>query len=575
MAISMRTNIAITVILIVVVVVFTLLGGRLFYLQKYRTDDYQVESEKRQTAIISVKPPRGIIVDRNNKVLAASNIVEIVYAEPRIFSDPDVRKVIAGRLQEILQISAPEIITIIRNSRNPGYVKIKEGITSSQRQAIDKGIKDGSLRGIGLQPKWQRYYPTGSLMSHIIGYTGYEEVGLEGLELKFNSQLQGGKGRDIFRVDAHRKPIGLEESVGDMKEGSSLVLTVDSAIQEFTRNALIKQWKAFQAESATAVVMDPSTGEILSLVSVPDYDPAKYSTATDSMRRNRALTDPFEPGSIFKPIIAAIGIDSGAFGKNTSFFCEHGNYSGKSFGKIGEFGGHRFGNLTVTEILTFSSNIGMAKMGRQIGYKTMYEGMRLFGFGSRTGIDLPGESAGRVRPLKDWDGYSIRVSIGHEVSVTAIQMIRAYAILANGGSTITPHIVKAIVDGDGNITELKRRPQLAGKVIKPEVSQWLVKNPLTGVVTHKKGTGKKAALEKWQVFGKTGTANISGRGGYNERDYVASFAGGAPAEKPRIVVLVSVTKPNRSMGKGYTGGTVSAPVVKEIIEKTLTYLENS
>jgi len=569
----MRINVSVTIVLIVVIAVFALLGTRLFYLQKYKIDDYEIESEIRQRAIIPIKSPRGIIVDRNNNILAASNIVEVVYAEPRLIDDPDKTKIVAGKLQDILEMPAPEICKIVYNSKNPGYVKIKEGITDLQRKAISKGIRNGSLRGIGLQPKWQRYYPTGSLMSHIIGYTGYAEEGLEGLELKFNSQLQGGSGRDIYRVDAHRDPIGLEYSVGNMKKGSSLVLTVDSTIQEFTRAALIKQWKAFEAESATAVVMDPWSGAILSLVSVPDYDPAKYSTATNSMRRNRALTDPFEPGSIFKPVIAAIGLNSGAFGYNQSFYCEMGHYQGKSFGKIGEWGNHRFGNLTVSEILIFSSNIGMTKMGQKMGQKRLYNGIKLFGFGSRTGIDLPGESAGRVRNLKDWDGYSIRVSFGHEVSVTAIQMIRAYAMIANGGSAVTSHIVRAIVNGDGEITEIKRPARLTGHVLKPEVANWIVNKPLVGVVTHKKGTGKEAALEKWQVFGKTGTANISGRGGYNERDYVASFAGGAPAKKPKIVVLVSIRKPNKSLGKGYSGGRVAAPVVKEIIEKTMTYLE--
>lgn len=569
----MRINVAVTIILIVVIAVFALLGTRLFYLQKYKADDYEIESQSRQLAIITIKPPRGIIVDRNNNILAASNIVEVVYAEPRLMSDPDVAKLIAGRLSKILGMFGPEILKIIYKSKNPGYVKIKEGVTRIQREAIDKGITNGSLRGIGLMPKWQRYYPTGSLMSHIIGYTGYEEVGLEGLELKFNSQLEGGKGQDIFRVDAHRKPIGLEHSVGNMKEGSSLILTVDSTIQEFTRSALIKQWKAFEAESATAVVMDPWTGAILSLVSVPDYDPAKYSTATDSMRRNRALTDPFEPGSIFKPIVATIGLDCKAFGYNASFFCEHGSYSGK-FGTIGEWAGHRFGNLTVYDVLVRSSNIGMAKIGRKIGYKRLHKGIKMFGFGSKTGIDIPGEAAGTVRNLKDWNSYSIRVSFGHEVSVTAIQMVRAYSILANGGSIITPHIVRAIVNGEGQITEIKRPDALTGHVIKTEVANWVVRKPLVGVVADKKGTGKKTALEKWQVFGKTGTANISGRGGYDETNYVASFAGGAPAEKPKIVVLVSVRKPNKSLGKGYSGGMVAAPAVKEIIEKTLTYMEN-
>lgn len=571
----MRTNVAITIILITVIALFALLVTRLYYLQQYKTADYEIESEIRQRAIIPIKPPRGIIVDRHNNILAASNIVEVVYAEPRLMADPDATKTIAEKLQNILDMPAPEICNIIYKSKNQGYVKIKEGLTRIQRDAINKGTRSGSLRGIGINQKWQRYYPTGSLMSHIIGYTGFEGEGAEGLELKFNSKLKGGSGRDIYRVDARRNPLGLEHSVGNIKEGNSLILTVDSTIQEFTRAALKKQWKAFQAESATAVVMDPWTGAILALVSVPDYDPAKYSTATDSMRRNRALTDPFEPGSIFKPIIATIGLQSGIIGFNESFYCEMGSYSGKGFGTIGEWGNHRFGNINVSEILVRSSNIGMAKMGQKMGNKVLYDGIKLFGFGSKTGIDLPGEASGVVRDLKKWDGYSIRVSYGHEVSVTSIQIIRAYAILANGGSAVTPHIVRAIVDGKGEITELIRPAGRTGYVIKSEVGNWVVRKPLVGVINDEEGTGELAALEKWQVFGKTGTANISGKGGYDERNYVASFAGGAPAEKPKVVVLVSIRKPNKSLGNGYSGGRVAAPVVKEIIEKTMTYLEGN
>jgi len=567
----MKTNLAITAIFILLIAAFGGLGFRLYYLQYYKTAEYELDSKRQQRAIVSNKPPRGIIVDRQNKILAASKMVDTVFAEPRIFADPDAMKVAAAKLQDILQVPSHEICAIIEETKNPGFVKIKDDITTTQR----KKIKDARIYGIGIHSNWRRSYPMGSLTSNILGLTDNELKGIEGIELKYNSYLTGQKGRDIFVVDAHRNPIALDEASNEYKEGNSLISTIDSTIQQFTRQALIKQCKAFEAESAIAIVMDPWTGAILSMVSVPDFDPVDRANSKADTRRNRAITDPYEPGSIFKPIVAAIALDEGVITKTTSIYCEKGNYTGKGFGTIGEWGNHRFGNLNVNDILVRSSNIGMAKIGQKAGKNKIHRGVKLFGFGSKTGIDLPGEDSGILRNVSKWDGYSItRVPFGHEVSVTAIQIIRAYATLANGGSPVTPHIISAIVNSRGQITEFKRPSRLTGKIIDPKVAEWIVQKPLVGVVNDEHGTGRAASLEKWQVFGKTGTANISSTGGnYDEQNYVASFAGGAPAEDPAVVILVSIRKPNKSLKKGYSGGKVAAPVVKEILEKTMTYLE--
>jgi cell division protein FtsI/penicillin-binding protein 2 len=287
------------------------------------------------------------------------------------------------------------------------------------------------------------------------------------------------------------------------------------------------------------------------------------------------LTDPFEPGSIFKPIVTALALDAGSIGFNDVIFCENGNYHGKGFGKIGEWGHHRYGNMSIKAILVKSSNIGMAKIGQKMGKKKLYDGVRLFGFGKKTGVDVPGEDSGVVRSLRKWDGYSVtRVPFGHEITATVIQLARAYCILANGGSLITPYIVQAVFDENGEIKKFPHPPSLASRIIKPEVANWIVREALVDVV--KEGTGKSAALEKWQVFGKTGTADFADKdAGYGSTDYTSSFAGGAPAEHPKVVVVVSVRKPDKSLGKGYTGGRVAAPVVKEILQKTLTYLEQN
>jgi cell division protein FtsI/penicillin-binding protein 2 len=310
------------------------------------------------------------------------------------------------------------------------------------------------------------------------------------------------------------------------------------------------------------------------MVSLPDFDPENISSADPESLRNRAITDQFEPGSIFKPITVAIALDAGAVNKTEKIFCEDGHYYGKGFGKIGEYRNHRYGKMTIKEILVKSSNIGVAKIGQRLGKDRLHKGIRSFGFGQRTGIDLPGEVEGFMWPVEKWTGYSVtRVPFGQEITVTAIQVVRAFCILANGGHAVQPFVVRAMVDHKGKITKLKRQnlPSV-GYVVKPEVAKWVVGNALAAVVND--GTGKRARLDKWQIFGKTGTANIakSNERGYSDSDYVASFVAGGPAEDPRIVVLVSIRKPNKKLGKGYTGGAVASPVAAKIIEKTLTYL---
>lgn len=559
---------------IALIVIMAMLAWRILYLQSSRTDYYQQRSQRQRQSTVVHTSQRGLIVDRNNNMLAASNLIETVFAEPRvIIGDPELVKITAEKLQHILSISGAKICDLIYNSRNPGYLALKTGITPNQRQAI----RQANLRGIAIQSNWQRYYPTGSLMSHVVGFTGTDNTGLAGLEFKYNGKLSGRSGTDVLIVDSGRKPIAARKAPQAAEDGSSLILTIDSTIQQFVRKALLKQYNDFNAESATAIVMDPWTGAILAMVSVPDYDASEISSSKPQQRRNRVLTDPFEPGSIFKPIVAALALDCGSITKDQVFFCENGNYHGKGFGSIGEWASHKYGNMTVHDILVRSSNIGMAKIGQKMGRKNLYEGIKLFGFGQRTGIDLPGEDAGLVRNVSKWDGYSVtRVPYGHEVSVTSLQIICAYATLANGGSPITPHIVRAVIDNQGQITEMNIPPRLSGHIIKPEVANWIAQKALVAVVNEEKGTGKNAAIEKWQVFGKTGTANISRPNvkGYDESNYVASFAGGAPADNPAIVALVSIRKPDKSLRKGYSGGRVAAPVFKEIVENTLNYLEH-
>ncbi len=539
--------------------------GRCFYLQYFASDHYSLVCTEQQQSRTAQKPQRGVILDCRGRVLAASNKIQTIFAEPRIIEDP---MQVSRKLGPVLGMPVDEIRRIITESKNPGFAKIKVGADPSQCGAA------GKIYGIGVQSNWQRHYPAGALTCHVVGFTSTDNKGLEGIELRYDRELAGSAGENIFLADAFRRPIQLKQQKSILEDGLGVILTLDATIQQFTRAELLKQYESYEAESAVAIVAQPKTGAILAMVSLPDFDPNDIRSTDPNNFRDRAITSQFEPGSIIKPIVAAIALDAGAVSWDEEIFCENGSYRGRGFGRIGEYANHAFGDLTVREILVKSSNIGMAKIGQKLGKERLYEGLKRFGFGKETGIDLPGEAEGLLWPADKWTGYSVtRIPFGQEISVTAIQLLRAFCILANGGHSVRPFVVRAMVDNTGQVTKLKRPPPPVGFVVKPEVAKWIIENALVGVVNE--GTGRRARLEKWHLFGKTGTANIakSDERGYSEDDYIASFIAGAPAEEPKVVVLVSIRKPNKQLGKGYTGGAVAAPVAAAILEKTLTYLE--
>lgn len=557
----------VSVFLTVIVLVFGALFWRVFDLKYHQRETFNEKSQRQLSAFGVEKPRRGQILDSGGRVLAASVKTYNAFVEPRVLNQyPDQILVTASSLQDILEIPGPQICRMIAETKNPGFVKIKSKISDDQRQLLQQA----GLHGLGVETDWDRLYPAGNLSGHLLGFVGAGDTGLSGIELRYDKILAGKPGRHVFVVDVARDPIGVQTTQGtDAEDGLNLVLTIDSVIQRFVYEALRKKMDEYEAESAVAVVMDPWTGGILAMVSLPDYDPAAFSTTPQDKMRNRVLTDPFEPGSIFKPLVATMALDSGLIGYDEKFDCEDGHWS--KYGGIGEFGNHQYGMLSLRDIIIHSSNIGMAKIGLKMGQEKLYDGLKLFGFSAKTGIDLPGEEPGLVWSLPKWSRYSVtRIPFGHEVMVTPLQICRAYSMLANGGYIVKPHIVRAVVDGQGRIIEDKQPVNGMGYIIKTEVAEWMVQKALTDVVNE--GTGDKAQLENCQVWGKTGTANIAVDGHYDWKNYVASFVGGAPAEKPAVVVLVSIRKPKRSLGKGYSGGRVAAPVVGDILENTLRYL---
>lgn len=565
-----RERMTIVVLIALVVVAFLGLGGRCYYLQYAKADHYAQLSLRQQCSYLPLEPQRGAILDCRGRVLAASNQIRTVFAEPRVIEDP---KETASTLAPILDMGGHEICKMIYESRNPGYVALKVDADAGQCDMAS------GVHGIGVQSAWRRHYPTGRLAPHVVGFTSRDNRGLGGIEHGFDAELRGEGARHAFFVDVHRRPLSfcVAEGTGDNAaplNGKAVILTLDATIQQFAREELLKQYKEYEAESALAVVADPHTGAILAMVSLADFDPDNVGRANPDHFLNHVLSDQFEPGSMIKPIVAAIALDTGVVNKYETIFCENGNYRGSGFGRIGEFK-DGFGDLTLQEILVKSSNIGMAKIGQRLGPERLYEGLTLFGFGTKTGIELPGEAEGLLRPPADWTGYSItRIPFGQEISVTAIQMLRGFCMLANGGRLVRPYIVKAMVEPDGSMVDVRPPALRVGYVIKPEIARWVVGKALVAVVNE--GTGRRAQLDRWQVFGKTGTAQLArsdGRG-YEPGAYVTSFICGAPAEDPRVVVLVSIRRPSTRLQGRYTGGgTVASPVAAAILERVMTYLE--
>ena len=323
----------------------------------------------------------------------------------------------------------------------------------------------------------------------------------------------------------------------------------------------------YEAMWGTGIVLNPWTGEILAMCTYPNFDPNFYNETDISKMSNNCISTPYEPGSVFKPIVASSAVDAGLINYDTKIFCENGAYYAHRGGRITDHG-HSYGNLTVAMGLIKSSNILMAKLGEKFGNKRLNEVVRRWGFGDKTNVDLPQESGGIVRPLQRWDGYSTRrVPFGHEISATSIQLVMAYAAIANGGELLRPEIVMTITSPDGKVL-YKAKPEKVRRVISQNTARQTL-DVLSKVITQ--GTGKKAALKNFTCWGKTGTAQVPGPHGYMDGAYTGSFIGGGPVTNTSVICLISIYRPDRY--KGYYGGTVAAPCVAEVLEKTLLYLD--
>jgi len=540
-----------TVLLLFLLAFITILA-RVLQLQIIERDKLQALAERQHLKSITIPPRRGVIYDRNLKEVAISMEVDSVYARASKIKDP---RRVASRLAPLLSMDRRQLEDRLRSRKS--FVWLRRGIDLSDRVDIE---------GIGTLKEWKRFYPSSPLASHLIGFAGVDSKGLEGVEFAYDSYIKGSP--VVFTEE--RDGLGGEIVLRDLEReghssGMDVVLTIDKTIQYIVEKGLRKAVDSTKAKGGMAIVMDPRTGEILAMATLPSFDSNNFSRYEPHLWRNRAITDAFEPGSVFKVFLLAAVMEEGLFGPYDRFYCEDGVYrvADRTFHDI-----KRFGWLTLAEIIKYSSNIGAAKVGERLGKRMFYRYIKEFGFGAKTGIDLPGEGTGSIQRPVDWSQVSIdTISFGQGLSVTGIQLTVAMSSVANGGYLMRPFVVKRVLDKDGTVVK-RIDPEVVRRVISQETA-----NRITSIlkgVTEEGGTGVKAAIEGFEVAGKTGTAQKPDllTGGYKDGKYISSFLGFVPAEDPQITVLVSLDEPE---GEFY-GGAIAAPVFKEIASQVLSYL---
>ncbi len=531
--------------------------SRLFFIQFFRSSYLTGIAKRQQNLFVELEPARGRIYDCNLKPQTINLSADSLYASPNEIPDKDKERIIR-QLLPILKLDYAYLKD--RLYRKKSFIWIARKVSTEQSQAI----KNLHIKGLGFLRESKRVYPNSYLTSHIIGFAGLDNTGLEGIEIYYDKYLKGEAGWAIFLRDARQKKLDFWEKMVLPKDGYDLVLTIDEVIQYIAERELDKAFKAYHAKAASIVVMDPYTGRILALANRPTYDLNEYFNATQDQRRNRAICDLFEPGSAFKIVTASAALEEKKVSEEDKFFCENSAYRVASH-VLHDHQPH--GWLTFRQVIEESSNIGTTKVAQILGADQIYRYIKLFGFGVKSGIELPGETQGMIKAPRAWSKVSIAaIPIGQEVGVTALQLASAISVIANGGELIKPYILQEIRDKYGE-TIKKFQPTLIRRVISLDTSL-RVKKILTGAV--EEGTGKLAKVAGFTAAGKTGTAQkLEPNGAYSHNKFVASFIGFAPAEEPLVTIVVIVDEPHPY----YFGGVVSAPVFKNVAGDVIRYLK--
>ncbi len=548
-------------------VAFWMLGisARLVHLQVTRHDNLVARARQQQQDAIETSPTRGPVLDREERELARTIDTTSVFVAPDEFkqdkndTDAQVAAAIdctAQSLSSLLGLDQKAVFDQINEAKNSG----RRFLWIARRIAPDKAdlLEKLELTGVHTRKEPKRYYPNGSLAANVLGFVGLDGKGLAGIEQVYNEKIVGEPGKIFVEKDSLGRAYESTEVLG--QPGQSIILTIDQSIQYQAEAALTTAIQQSGAKAGTAIVLDPHTGDILALANAPTFDPNDVGAASPAARNNWALQNIYEPGSTFKVVAFSAAIEKGLAKPEDHIDCQMGSIT---VAKRLIHDHHPFGVLTLADALAKSSNVAAIKLGLRVGDPTMFDYITRFGFGARTGIELPGETAGLVRPLSRWQPSSIgSIAIGQEVGVTPLQMVAAFGALANGGVRIAPHLIREIRNANGVATYRPNPEQ--HRVISKETASAL-RGMLEGVTLN--GTAKKAQLDGYTAAGKTGTAQkIDPKTKkYSSTKFVASFVGFAPVNNPAVVIIVVIDEP----GGSYHGGDVAAPVFRQIAEQIL------
>ena len=538
---------------------------RLVYLQMIKHDEYAGLAAAKHVYKQIICAERGAIFDANNEVLAHNVPVETVVADATHLNNLDA---IVDLVSDELKLHAHELAEKLHGDRR--YIVIKRDVPEVVADALRGKLRSQNLRGIYFEHDATRIYPNGSMLCHVIGFTDFEHHGIQGVEASMEEYLHGQDGyRYIEHNRAGEEIVLYRGQERAPRNGYQIHLTVDLHLQNIVENEIDAAMREYTPTKATIILMRPQTGEILAMANRPHFDLNLRSQAEPEQMKNRAIIDMMEPGSTFKIVTAAAALNEHKVGPGSMIFCENGVWN---FGGTALHDHRPFADLSVKDILVKSSNIGAAKLALSVGEQKFYEYIRRFGFGERTGIELPGEISGLIRPPQSWSKISItRLPMGHEIGVTPLQMTVAMAAIANGGKLITPRIVKSIATDDGK-TISSLSPVVLRQVISPQTARQ-IGDALRGVVSDR-GTAAVAAVPGFTIAGKTGTAQkVDPKGGYEKGKYVVSFSGYLPADHPEFVGLVVLDDAHTSKPELNYGGLVSGPIFSRIAEKAARYLD--
>jgi cell division protein FtsI/penicillin-binding protein 2 len=544
---------------------FSVFSFRLVYLQMIKHDEYAGLAADQNVRKQVIYADRGAILDANNDVLANNVPVQTVVADATRLNNIEATVDLVG---ESLKIPAREVAEKLQGDRR--YIVIKREVPDAVANALHEKLRSKNLRGIDFEHDTIRIYPNGSMLCHVIGFTDFDHRGIQGVEASMEEYLHGQDGyRYTERNRAGKEIVLYRGQERAPRNGYQVHLTVDLNLQNIVENEIDAAMREYTPNKATIILLRPETGEILAMANRPSFDLNLRSQARPEQMKNRAIIDMMEPGSTFKIVAAAAALNEHKVRPDSTIFCENGRW---------DFGGtalhdHRpFGDLSVKDVLVKSSNVGAAKLALTVGEQKFYEYIRRFGFGERTGIELPGEISGLIRSPQSWSKISItRIPMGHEVGVTPLQMTVAMAAIANGGKLVTPRIVKSITTDDGQ-TISSLSPVVLRQVISPQTARQ-IGDALRGVVSDR-GTAAAAAVPGFIIAGKTGTAQkVDPKGGYEQGKYVVTFVGYLPADNPAFVGLVVLDDAHTSTPELNYGGLVAGPIFSRIAEKAARYLD--